>query len=93
MLGALDKLRCEGDSRSDEVLFIRALELDTLTALFTYVFGRIKAMLKERGAYVGAGSECQKLLASAGLQMSASHLCLNGSFSTLQRITAASMTS
>lgn len=66
MLGALDKLRCEGDSRSNEVLFIRALELDTLTALFTYVFGRIKAMLKERGAYVGAGSECQKLLASAG---------------------------
>lgn len=47
-------------------IFIQALELDTLSSLFNYFFTRVKSILKSRGAYVGIGSEYQKLISSLG---------------------------
>ncbi len=49
-----------------EFIFIRALELDSLSSLFHYLFARIREILKSRGAYVGPGSEYRRLIASAG---------------------------
>lgn len=49
-----------------EFIFIRALELDSLSSLFHYLFSRIREILKNRGAYVGPGSEYRRLIASAG---------------------------
>lgn len=42
------------------------MELDSLSSLFHYLFSRIREILKNRGAYVGPGSEYRRLIASAG---------------------------
>lgn len=56
----------DGEATHYEFIFIRALELDSLSSLFHYLFSRIREILKARGAYVGLGSEYQRLIASAG---------------------------
>lgn len=56
----------DGEVAHYEFIFIRALELDSLSSLFHYLFSRIREILKTRGAYVGLGSEYQRLIASAG---------------------------
>lgn len=48
-----------------EVIYINALELDTLQSLLNYVFSRIRDCLRDRGAYVGIGSEYRSFLSAA----------------------------
>lgn len=60
--GAMDRLK---RSCSYEYLYIQTMELDTLSSLFQYVFGRLRAILKKRGAYVGIGSAYRQFLTSA----------------------------
>ena len=62
--GTIDFLKKDNSSQY-EVLYINTMELDTLSSLFTYVFDRIRNILKKRGAYVGIGSEYRKFIASA----------------------------
>ena len=61
--GACYKLR---QDKNYEFIFLHALELDSLSSLFHYLFARIQEILKDRGAYVGPGSEYRRLIASAG---------------------------
>lgn len=63
--GAVDRLKKNPTSRQYEYLYINTMELDTLGSLFSYVFARIRSILKRRGAYVGIGSEYRQFLTSA----------------------------
>ena len=58
--GALERLRKEGVKY--EEIRINALNFDTSQNLLNYVYERIRTILKERGVYVGVGSEYQKFL-------------------------------
>lgn len=62
--GVVDRLK-QKNTCQYEILYIKTMELDTLSSLFTYVFDRIRDILKRRGAYVGIGSEYRKFLTSA----------------------------
>ena len=66
VMGVYDRLRHGEHAKGYEFIFIRALELDSLESLFRYLFARIKEILRARGAYVGPGSEYQRLISSAG---------------------------
>lgn len=48
-----------------ETIYINALELDTTQSLKVYVFRQIQRILKERGTYVGIGSDYQQFMAAA----------------------------
>ena len=48
-----------------ETIYINALELDTTQSLKIYVFRQIQRILKERGTYVGIGSDYQQFMAAA----------------------------
>ncbi len=63
--GAIDRLKQKSSTSQYECLYVHAMELDTLASLFSYVFSRIRAILKKHGAYVGIGSEYRKFITSA----------------------------
>ena len=50
---------------SYEFIYVNALELDTLSSLFTYIFSQIRQILKSRGVYVGFGSEYKQFVSAA----------------------------
>lgn len=66
VLGTCDKLQKDKNTRGYEYIFLHAMELDSLSSLFSYLFSRIREILKVRGGYVGLGSEYRRLIASAG---------------------------
>lgn len=63
--GAIHRLKQKSTACQYECLYVHAMELDTLVSLFSYVFSRIRAILKKHGAYVGIGSEYRKFLTAA----------------------------
>lgn len=63
--GAIGLLRETAGCEGYEYIRVNALELDTLSSLYTYVFSQIKACLKRRGVYVGIGSAYRKFVASS----------------------------
>lgn len=63
--GAIGLLRETAGCEGYEYIWVNALELDTLSSLYTYVFAQIKACLKRRGVYVGIGSAYRKFVASS----------------------------
>jgi len=68
MNGAIDQLKQnQAPSEFDkyEFIYINTMELDTQSSLVTYVFSRIRSILKKRKAYVGVGSEYRQFLSSA----------------------------
>lgn len=74
VLGAWEKLRKNSATSGYEYIFLHAMELDSLSSLFSYLFSRIREILKARGAYVGPGSEYRRLIASAGGLITSSQL-------------------
>ena len=74
VLGAWEKLRKNSATSGYEYIFLHAMELDSLSSLFSYLFLRIREILKVRGAYVGPGSEYRRLIASAGGLITSSQL-------------------
>lgn len=63
--GTIDLLREDTSMCQYECIYVNTMELDTVSSLFTYVFGRIRAILKKHGAYVGIGSEYRQFITSA----------------------------
>lgn len=62
---AVDRLKHTPAPSQYDCIYINAMELDTQSSLFTYIFNRIRNILKKHGAYVGIGSEYRQFLASA----------------------------
>lgn len=65
--GVIDKLNQK--KKNDCVIWIRAMEMDSLENLLQYLFGEIRRELKKRGAYVGLSSEYQKFLQAAAASL------------------------
>ncbi len=65
--GTIERLKNDTENHY-EFIYIDALEIDTISSLFKYLFAQIKYCLKERGVYVGIASEYRKFIkASMGI--------------------------